>query len=140
MSIQHFNDLLLMAQDQVKPQHLLFVFVQTELPDEATEVQRREYEQGTGGALKPVFCVPLVATALDGFIDLKKQAASMGEPWKFFFVAAVAAKQEQALSDEQLNSELDRMVAAVSSGVVQSYLLFDESGTPVQLNQIAAAE
>jgi|GEM_PF-4194927 len=49
--IDQFDDLLKLANEQALKQHLFLVYTIAELPEDSTEEQRREFEQGHGGAL-----------------------------------------------------------------------------------------
>ena len=57
MNITCFDDLLTAARTQPQPQTLLMVFVDVELPPDASPQERARFEQGQGGALTPRMCV-----------------------------------------------------------------------------------
>jgi hypothetical protein len=133
MNIKHFDDLLAMARTQPTPQRLLMVFARAELPDDATDAQRQDFEQGHGGALVPAFCVDKGTDELTGFTQLQAEASAMGHPWDLVFVAALSAAPGQTLSHEQVDAALEQMIASVEAGVVSSYLPFDTQGVPLHL-------
>jgi hypothetical protein len=134
MNIEHFDDLLTMARAQPTTQRLLLVFAKAELPDDATEAQRLDFEHGRGGALVPAFCVDKGTDELANFAQLKTEAASMGATWQVVWVAALSAPAGKTLSDAQVNVALEQMIASVEVGIVSNYLPFDTEGMPLQLN------
>jgi hypothetical protein len=134
MNIEHFDDLLTLARAQPTPQRLLMVFSEAELPEDATEAQRLDFEQGWGGALVPVFCVDKGTDELANFAQLKTEAAAMGPAWQVVWAAALNTPVGKTLSDAQLSAALEQMIASVEAGIVSSYLPFDTEGMPLQLS------
>jgi hypothetical protein len=133
MNIEHFDDLLTLARAQPTRQRLLVVFARAELPDDATEAQRRTFEQGVGGALAPAFCVDKEADELSSFTALQAEAAALGQTWDLMFVAALGSRPGQALVASQIDVALEQMVAGIQAGQLGGYLPFDPSGQPVRL-------
>ena len=133
MHIDHFDDLLAMARSQPTPQQLLLVFVRAELPDDADEAQRQAFEQGSGGALTPVFCVDKAASALPGFAALCQEAEALGQPWDLVLVAALSAAPGRPLDEAQIQATLERLVAGVQAGDIGPCLPFDRAGVPLQM-------
>jgi hypothetical protein len=134
MTIEHFDDLLAMARAQPTHQRLLMVFAKAELPDDATEAQRLDFEQGRGGALVPVFCVDKGTDELAQFAQLKAEAAAMGPTWQVVWVAALSAAPGRTLSNDQVSAALEQMIASLDAGIDTNCLPFDTEGVPLQLS------
>jgi hypothetical protein len=90
MNIQNFEDLLQAARTQPVKQRLLFVFVDAELPEDASAVQRADFEAGQGGALVPLMCVDKDPHDLTSFDSLVQEAAQFGHAWRFVFAGAMS--------------------------------------------------
>ena len=58
------DDLIAAARTQPTPQTLLMVFVDVELPPDASLDERTRFEQGQGGALTPRMCLDRAAAEL----------------------------------------------------------------------------
>lgn len=134
--INHFDDLLQMARAQRERQRLLFVFAGTELPENATAEQRADFEQGEGGALVPLMCADKLPEELASFDTLLQEARQFehpDHPWKLVFAAALGGSTETPPSEDDAGAVLDRMVEAVKTGMIDTYLPFNRSGEPVRL-------
>ena len=95
MNIQTFDDLLNAARNQPVPQRLLFVFSAVELPDDATDSQRLEFDCGEGGALVPLMCVDKAPAELADFGALVAEGPvgvtqNIGEQITFWVCATLA--------------------------------------------------
>lgn len=133
MNIEHFDDLLSAARSQPLPQRLLFVFAGVELPDDATEVQRLEFERGEGGALVPQMCVDKGLDELDSFDQLVREAEAFGQPWGMVFAAALAGTPGRQPGSAEAAQPLQDMVEAIRQGQLQAFIPFDPQGRAVAL-------
>jgi hypothetical protein len=133
MDITSFDDLLLAARQQRAPQQLLFVFAGAELPADANDAQRADYEAGLGGELAPLMCVDKAAAALAGFDALCSEAARAGPPWAIVFAAALSGRDGRPPSAADTDAALQHMVAAVQGGRLDGMLPFNRAGEPVHL-------
>lgn len=135
-SIEHFNDLLQMAHAQPEQQRLLFVFVSTELPEAATPEQVRRYEEREGGALIPLFCadkLPEEVASFDALVTESTQFERPTQRWELVFTAALPGTLLKPPTEEDAQPHLERMVEAIKTGMVESYLPFNRLGEPVLL-------
>ena len=133
MSIETFADLLNMARAQALPQRLLFVFADTELPEDATDAQGREFAVGQGGALAPSMCVDKAPDELPSFEVLVQEAAQFGQPWRLVFAGALSGSALTPPETQATEQALQRMVAAIEQGDIARYLAFDRHGVPMVL-------
>ncbi|PWW44391.1 hypothetical protein [Melaminivora alkalimesophila] len=136
--INHFDDLLEAARAQAERQRLLLVFVGSELPEGASAAQRAAFERGEGGALVPLLCVDKLPEELVSFDALVREAKEYALPdqrWQLVFAGALAGAGGRGPSDADTDGALSRMVEAIKSGALGSYLPFDRAGRPVQLGR-----
>jgi hypothetical protein len=134
--IHHFDDLLDMARAQRERQRLLFVFVGTELPENATAEQRACFDDGDGGALVPLMCadkLPEDVASFEMLLAESQQFEHPGRPWQLVFTAALGGTTTDAPAESDVGPVLDRMVEAVKTGMLDSYLPFNRNGEPVRL-------
>lgn len=134
MNINTFDDLLSAARMQPLPQRLLFVFVCVELPEDATPVQRNEFEQGEGGVLVPKMCVDKGPDELHSFDQLVQEAKAYGQPWGMVFAAALTGTPDRLLDSAEAQQPLQDMVEAIRQGQLQAFIPFDPRGQAVVLN------
>ncbi|QHE86103.1 ribonucleotide reductase subunit alpha [Hydrogenophaga sp. BPS33] len=133
MNIENFDDLLRAARRQPLPQRLLFVFADIELPDDATEIQRLEFEQGEGGALVPRMCVDKALDELESFEQLAREAQAYGQPWGMVFAAALSGSPSRSPSSAEAEQALQDMVEAIRRGQLQAFIPFNPQGQAVVL-------
>ena len=133
MNIQTFDDLLSAARSQPLPQRLLFVFAGVELPDDATPVQRLEFERGEGGALVPQMCVDKGLDELHSFDQLVQEAKAFGQPWGMVFAAALTGKPGRQPESKEAEQPLQDMVEAIRQGQLHAFIPFDPQGQAVAL-------
>ncbi len=133
MTIASFDDLLQAARRQPEPQRLLFVFASAELPDDGTPEQQARFKAGQGGALTPLMCVDKTPQELASFEALVEESRQLGEDWAIVFVAAMSGRDGHPPTSEAAETPLQRMVEAVKTGSVGSYIPFDRCGEPVQM-------
>lgn len=128
MDITHFDDLLLAARAQPRPQRLLFVFAAAVLPDGATAAQRAAFEAGEGGALEPLMCVDKSPSELQDFAALVQESRQFGRDWQIVFAAAVDGRDSASV-----DAPLQRMVEAIRGGRLAGLLPLDRDGRAVVL-------
>ena len=131
MNIVEFADLLRAAEQQAQPQRLLMVFVSAELPADATAEERRRFEAGAGGNLRPVLCVDKLPAELTDFPALRDEAARTGIGWDLVLVTGISGRGDVAPSSDAAEQPLKQMVAAIESGSIGQFLGFDRDGQVV---------
>jgi len=131
MNITPFDELLRTARQQPEPQRLLFVFVSAELPEDATDAERRRFEEGAGGSLKPVLCVDKLPEELSGFAALREESERTGVAWDLLFAAALPGQVGITPSSDEAEQSLKTMVGAIETGNVGRFLAFDRAGQTV---------
>jgi hypothetical protein len=127
-----FEAFLNAAGQQAEPQRMLFVFAQSELPDEHNETEAQRFRNGKGGALNPIMYVDKTLDELSGFSDLVTESQQMGQDWQIVFVGALSGKNGQLPGSAEAQAALDMMVKAVQQGAVSNFLSYDRSGSPVR--------
>jgi hypothetical protein len=133
MDIASFDDLLQAARAQRQPQRLLFVFAGAELPPDGTAEQRRQFEDGHGGALVPVMCVDKTPDEIGAFADLAAESRAMQCEWSVVFVAAVDGRDGRAVTSAEGEAPLMRMIDAIKAGSLGAFIPFNRDGEPVVL-------
>jgi hypothetical protein len=133
MSIASFDDLLQAARAQPEPQRLLFVFAGAELPPDSTPEQRSRFEEGSGGTLVPLMYVDKTPDEIGAFADLLAESREMQCEWSIVFVAAVDGGNGRALTSEEAEVPLLRMIDAIKSGSLGAFIPVDRDGEPVVL-------
>jgi hypothetical protein len=131
MDIASFDDLLQAARAQPEPQRLLFVFAGAELPPDSTRHQRRQFEDGRGGTLVPLMYVDKTPDEIGVFADLVTESREMQCEWSIVFVAALDGHNGRALTSEEAEGPLLRMIDAIKSGSLGAFIPFDRTGAPV---------
>lgn len=132
MNNENFAVLLRAAEQQEEPQRLLFVFVDTELPDEHNSEEAQRVHAGQGGALKPIMYVDKALHELKRFSDLVTESQQVGQSWQIVFVGALSGRNGQSPTSQEAQAALDMMVKSVQQGAVSKFLAFDKKGDPVQ--------
>ena len=122
-----------MAEQQIEPQRLLFIFLEASLPDEATGDETDRFQSGEGGALQPVMCVDKTLDELTTFADLVAESEQMEQDWHIVLIACLDGRNGKMPSSEDADRPLQMMVQAVENGDdLSNYLAFDRSGVLVQ--------
>lgn len=134
MSITCYADLIVAANAQSEPQRMLFVFARAELPDDATAVQKQEYEAGHGGALAPVVCVDKLPAEQPTFAGLVEESAQTGIDWDIVFVTTMSGRAGITPTSDEAAQALKMMVESVRQGGIANFLAFDRTGTAVSLS------
>ncbi|MBM3386257.1 MAG: ribonucleotide reductase subunit alpha [Betaproteobacteria bacterium] len=131
MNITCFDDLITAARSQPEPQTLLMVFVDVELPPDASPQERARFEQGQGGALSPRMCLDRAASELTDWPSLAAEADQQSASWRMVLTAALSGRDGQAAKAESIEQALNRMVMGVHQGQIQGGLIFDRQGQAV---------
>jgi hypothetical protein len=133
MIISGFQSLLEAARRQPEPQRLLFVFVRAELPDGATAEERRQFEQGQGGALTPVMYVDKRPNEIQSFAELVEESRHTGQAWDMVFVGCLGGLGDREPSDEAAQQALEAMIKSIQGGVFGHLLAYRPDGGQVKL-------
>ena len=131
MNITCFDDLLTAARTQPQPQTLLMVFVDVELPPDASPQERARFEQGQGGALTPRMCVDRSLVDLSDWTRLAAEADQQSRDWRMVMVAALAGQPGRPPANEQIDRALNQMVMSIHQGQIQAFVPFDRQGQVV---------
>lgn len=131
MNITCFDDLIAAARSQPTPQTLLMVFVDVELPPDASPQERERFEQGQGGALTPRMCLDRTAAELVDWSTLAAEADQQSAAWRMVMVAALSGTPGQPAQSEAIEQALNHMVMAVHQGQIQGLAPFDRQGQAV---------
>lgn len=131
MNITCFDDLLSVARSQPQPQTLLMVFVDVELPPEASPQERARFEQGQGGALTPRMCVDRSLADLNDWPHLAAEADQQSRDWRMVMVGALSGADGRAPHDDAIEQALNRMVMSIHQGQIQGFIPFDRQGQAV---------
>lgn len=131
MNITCFDDLLAAARTQPQPQTLLMVFVDVELPPDASPQERARFEQGQGGALTPRMCLDRAAHELADWPTLTAEADQQSLAWRMVMVAALSGSGGLPPKDDAIEQALNRMVMAVHQGQIGGFVPFDRQGQAV---------
>jgi hypothetical protein len=129
--ISSFDDLLRAARQRPEPQRLLFVFMSAELPEDSTPEQRERFAAGIGGTLVPLMCVDKASHELTTFAALAEESRASAPEWAMVFVACLAGQVGRAVTHDDAEAPLQRMVDAIKAGSHGSFIPFDRDGQPV---------
>ena len=121
-----------MVAIQADPQRLLFVFTQSELPEDSSQAEEESFKAGVGGNLAPVICVDKVLDELSDFSGLVEESKNTGQDWQIVFIAALAGHLGVMPSSAQAEPALSKMVDSIRQGLIGSFLAFDQQGNVVQ--------
>jgi len=131
-TIASFDDLLREARRQPEPQRLLFVFMTAELPEDSSPEQRERFAAGVGGTLVPLMCVDKASHELTTFAALVEESRASAPAWAIVFVACLAGHAGRAVTQDDAEAALQRMVDAIKAGAHRSFIPFGRDGYPVQ--------
>jgi hypothetical protein len=131
MNITCFDDLIAASRTQPQPQTLLMVFVDVELPPDASPAERTRFAQGQGGALSPRMCLDRASAELSDWPSLAAEADQQSPDWRMVMVAALSGSAGQAPKEEAIQQALNRMVMAVHQGQIEGFVPFDRQGQAV---------
>jgi hypothetical protein len=127
-NITCFEDLLTAARAQPIPQTLLMVFVDVELPLDASAQERADFERGEGGNLTPRMCLDRESRELTDWPSLAAEADQQSPDWRMVMVAALSASSNDTSDSQTIEQHLDRMVMAIHQGQIQSFVPLDRQG------------
>lgn len=130
--ISSYGDLLKAAAMQKEPQRLLFVFANTELPEDPSESEAERFKQGEGGTITPVICVDKHLSELSDFADLVTEAEALNTHWDMIIVACLSGKGGVPASDSDTDTGLNNMVSAIQAGMISNFMAFDTDGHPLK--------
>ena len=133
--ISSYDEFIAAAKQQSEPQRLLFVFCQAELPDDASEGEKAEFEQGQGGSLAPVVCVDKLPEEIIDFKSLRRESEATGQTWDLVFVAAMSGRAGVVPSSDEAMQPMNMMVETVKLGHLGNYLAFTRDGELVTLSR-----
>ncbi len=130
--ITDFDSFLSIARSEQEPQRLLFVFVKTALPEDASEAERRRYEEGLGGGLMPVMYVDKAPGEIGNFDVLVEESRAMGEHWDMVLAAALVGPDGRQPSRDEVDQAFNGIIQNIhAGGDVSNLLAFDREGDPV---------
>jgi hypothetical protein len=133
MTITNFNDLLTAALAQSVPQRLLFLFTRAELPADATDQQRCDFEAGSSGCLTPLMSVDKAPADLLSFSNLAAEADQMSKDWDIVFVGALQNTRGNSISVSMVEEAMNHMTEAVNLGKTDGLIPFNRHGEAVDL-------
>lgn len=131
MNITCFDDLLVAARSQPQPQTLLMVFVDVELPPDASAAERARFEQGQGGALTPRMCLDRAVPELGDWSTLVAEADQQSSDWRMVMVGALSGAGGRVPQEDAIEQALNRMVMSIHQGQIQGFIPFDRQGQAV---------
>lgn len=133
INISNFDELLSVARQQAEPQRMLFVFAQSELPEEHDKMQAQRFKDGQGGSLNPIMYVDKTLDELSNFAALVQESQQMGKHWHIVFAAALAGQGGLLPSSAEVEATLNMMVKSVQQGVISNFLAYDRDGNQMRL-------
>lgn len=133
INISNFDELLNAARQQTEPQRMLFVFAQSELPDEHDMKQAQRFKDGQGGSLNPIMFVDKTLDELSNFSTLVQESKKMGQHWDIVFAAALDGKRGHLPSSGEAEEALNMMVKSIQQGLISNFLAYDRAGNQIRL-------
>ncbi len=76
-------------------------------------------------------CVDKAPDELTTFAALAEESRTSGPEWTMVFVAGLAGQRGRALTHDDAEAPLQRMVDAIKAGSHGSFIPFDRNGQPV---------
>jgi ATP/maltotriose-dependent transcriptional regulator MalT len=131
MNITCFDDLIAASRTQPQPQTLLMVFVDVDLPPDASAQERADFERGQGGALTPRMCLDRASAELGDWSALAAEADRQSTDWRMVMVAALSGAGGRAPGADAVEQALNRMVMAIHQGQIQAFVPLDRQGQAV---------
>jgi hypothetical protein len=132
MDNSDYADLINTAQAQSDIQKLLFVFTQSELPENSTSQQKKEFLAGKGGALSPVMYVDKFISEVKIFKMLVEQSSEMPADWSIVFVGALSGTGETPPAKDKIEAAFLKMIEDIKNGKFSKFLAFDKNGDIVR--------
>ncbi|WP_428356470.1 hypothetical protein [Methyloprofundus sp.] len=129
IEITNYQTLLAVGKQQQEPQRFLFVFLQTSLPKDHTDDDKRRFHSGKGGELQAIMCVDKDLQELSNFADLIKESEQMEQDWSIVLIACLSGVNATLPSSKEAEQPLKMMVQTVQNGGdLSKYLAFDKQG------------
>lgn len=113
---------------------MLFVFAQSELPEDHNKMEAQRFYAGQGGTLNPIMYVNKTLAELSSFSALVTESKQMGQHWHIVFVAALAGRNGVLPSSTEAQAALEMMVKSVQQGAISNFLAYERDGAPVQFD------
>lgn len=132
--LNHFDDFLSIAQQQIEPQRLLMVLAERELPPGHTTDQARRFEAGEGGHLAPLASVDKMPKDIVSFKDFMAESLGFVKKWDAVFVASLTGTEHSLPSPEATDEAIEKMLHAIRNGMIGGFLVFDHAGLPLNLS------
>lgn len=133
-SLNHFDDFLGIAQQQLEPQRLLLVLTERELPPGHTTDQARRFAAGEGGHLAPMAGVDKLPNDIACFNDFMVESLGFAKKWDAVFVASLTGADCSLPSPEATDEAIEKMLHAIRNGMIGGFLVFDHNGLPLDLS------
>jgi len=133
MHISTFSDLINIARQQTSAQRLLFLFAMAELPTDASDTQKVNFEDGHGGTLTPLMSVDKATEDIQSFEQIAKEADEISPNWHLVFVAALQNSTSHLIDTEMVETALNNMTQNIYMGQIDGLLPFDRQGNALQL-------
>lgn len=106
------------------------------MPEDATEKEIQEFEEGSGGTLQPIMCVDKDVNDLTTFADLVAESEETGQDWQVVLIAGLSGKNGVPPSAEDAEKPLKNMLNVVQTGGdISSYMGLDRNGAPIKFGQ-----
>ncbi len=103
------------------------------MPEDASEEEKKNFEEGEGGTLLPVMCVDKDVDDLTTFADLVTESEEMGKDWQVVLIAGLSGKNGVPPTAEDAAKPLENMVNAVQTGGdISSFMGLDREGVPIK--------
>lgn len=130
--ITDFDSFLQAVRESDEAQRLLFVFVKTALPEDATEAERARFEAGQGGGLLPKMYVDKAPEELSDFGTLAEESGQLDPDWHIVLAAALVGPDGRQPSQAEVDETFNGIIRTIHAGGDLSRLLaFDREGDPV---------
>ncbi|WP_353156206.1 ribonucleotide reductase subunit alpha [Herminiimonas fonticola] len=134
MSISSYADLLREAAAQDQPQRLLFTFAQAGLPNDAGAGEQMRFTEKRGGTLTPLMCVDKLPLEWSSFDALLEESQRVGAQWDIVFVSSMSGSQGQPPASDAAEAPLKKMVEAIATGQLGTFLAFNRDGELLQFH------
>jgi hypothetical protein len=134
MSISSYADLLKEARAQTQPQRLLFAFAKAGLPNDAGKTEQQRFSENRGGTLTPTMCVDKLPAELSNFAALVEESQRTGTHWDVVFVSSMSGRNGNPPSSDTAEASLKKMVEAITTGQLGTFLAFNREGELLQFH------
>jgi len=135
MEISSYNDLIKAVKSKPLPQHMLFVFTSAELPEDASDEEKAQFERQEAGALAPVMCGDKPVGELNNFDSLLADSDQTGKKWDVVFVSSIAGQEGLSPTSADVEQFMKVMLEAIKKGKVARFAAFNRKGEILQINR-----